>query len=329
MRGRNNNNRKGPNPLTRSYESNGPDVKIRGTAQHIAEKYLQLARDAQSSGDTVAAESYLQHAEHYFRLIAAAQQAQAQAQFGYQRQPGEPEADDAEDDDDFAAIPDRFASPLERSPPQAATAPMPQPPMPQNFGGDAQPYGNGQPGERPQHQERQPHQNRQPYGERQPYQDRAPRQDRPYQERQPFQERQQDRPYQDRQGRNNFRDGRPQREPRPFRERNDQSQPRFAAQQPELEESPGGLPAFITAPTRVNLTPEPEVHEAEPPVREEIAEASPPPPAETPAAEPPQASEESVEFPVKVRRRRGRPPRGGWPEEQTNEPANAGDVPVE
>ena len=46
MRGRN--NRKGPNPLTRSYESNGPDVKIRGTAQHIAEKYLQLARDAQS-----------------------------------------------------------------------------------------------------------------------------------------------------------------------------------------------------------------------------------------------------------------------------------------
>ena len=48
MRGRNNNrNNKGPNPLTRSYESNGPDVKIRGTAQHIAEKYSQLARDAQ------------------------------------------------------------------------------------------------------------------------------------------------------------------------------------------------------------------------------------------------------------------------------------------
>ena len=63
MRGRN--NRKGPNPLTRSYESNGPDVKIRGTAHHIAEKYLQLARDAQSSGDPVMAESYLQHAEHY------------------------------------------------------------------------------------------------------------------------------------------------------------------------------------------------------------------------------------------------------------------------
>jgi hypothetical protein len=69
----NNNNRKGPNPLTRSYESNGPDVKIRGSAQQIAEKYATLARDAQSSGDRVMAENYLQHAEHYNRIIAAAQ----------------------------------------------------------------------------------------------------------------------------------------------------------------------------------------------------------------------------------------------------------------
>src|SRR5215213_11154609 len=78
MRGRNNNNsnnnhnRRSHNPLTRVYESNGPDVKIRGTAHHVAEKYLQLARDAQSSGDPVSAENYFQHAEHYFRLIAAA-----------------------------------------------------------------------------------------------------------------------------------------------------------------------------------------------------------------------------------------------------------------
>lgn len=69
----NNNNRKGPNPLTRNYESNGPDVKIRGSAQQIAEKYAQLARDSQSSGDRVMAENYLQHAEHYNRIIAAAQ----------------------------------------------------------------------------------------------------------------------------------------------------------------------------------------------------------------------------------------------------------------
>ena len=69
----NNNNRRGPNPLTRNYESNGPDVKIRGSAQQIAEKYAALARDAMSSGDRVMAENYLQHAEHYNRIIAAAQ----------------------------------------------------------------------------------------------------------------------------------------------------------------------------------------------------------------------------------------------------------------
>ena len=81
-------NRKGghhQNPLSRMYESNGPDVKIRGTASHIAEKYLQLARDAQSSGDPVAAENYYQHAEHYFRLIAAAQEQFRQSQPYYQQ----------------------------------------------------------------------------------------------------------------------------------------------------------------------------------------------------------------------------------------------------
>ena len=78
----NNHNRKGQNPLTRTYDSSGPDVKIRGTAQHIAEKYMNLARDAQSSGDRVMAENYLQHAEHYNRIIAAAQ---AQMQERFQR----------------------------------------------------------------------------------------------------------------------------------------------------------------------------------------------------------------------------------------------------
>ena len=59
------------NPLTRNYESNGPDVKVRGNAQTIAEKYQQLARDAQSAGDVVLEQSYLQHAEHYLRMIEA------------------------------------------------------------------------------------------------------------------------------------------------------------------------------------------------------------------------------------------------------------------
>ncbi|SNY92411.1 protein of unknown function [Cohaesibacter sp. ES.047] len=65
--------RKPSNPLTRSFDSNGPDVKIRGTASHISEKYQSLARDALASGDIVMAENYYQHAEHYLRIIAAAQ----------------------------------------------------------------------------------------------------------------------------------------------------------------------------------------------------------------------------------------------------------------
>ena len=95
-RSNNNNNRRGQNPMTRIFESNGPDIKIRGTASHVAEKYVQLARDARSSGDPVAAENYYQHAEHYFRLIAAAQE-----QFR-QNQP-QPRTDDvvvSDDNDD-------------------------------------------------------------------------------------------------------------------------------------------------------------------------------------------------------------------------------------
>jgi hypothetical protein len=106
MRGRNNNNnnRKSSNPLTRVYESNGPDVKIRGTASHVAEKYIQLARDSQASGDPVAAENYYQHAEHYFRMIAAAQEQFRQGQQPpFQRPPegGEQRDDSFEGDDEF------------------------------------------------------------------------------------------------------------------------------------------------------------------------------------------------------------------------------------
>jgi len=54
-----------------SLDSSGPDVKLRGTANQIFEKYLLLARDANSSGDRVSAENYLQHAEHYYRLMMA------------------------------------------------------------------------------------------------------------------------------------------------------------------------------------------------------------------------------------------------------------------
>ena len=77
----------GGNPLTRNYESNGPDVKVRGNAATIAEKYVQLSRDAHSAGDSVLEQSYLQFAEHYSRIISAAQAyQQAQNQQRQERQ---------------------------------------------------------------------------------------------------------------------------------------------------------------------------------------------------------------------------------------------------
>jgi hypothetical protein len=71
-RGRNQRRRQGVN-INRALDSNGPDVRIRGTANQIYDKYLALARDATSSGDRVKTENYLQHAEHYFRLIRSIQ----------------------------------------------------------------------------------------------------------------------------------------------------------------------------------------------------------------------------------------------------------------
>lgn len=95
MRGR---GRKPSNPLSRNYESNGPDVKIRGNASHIAEKYAALARDALSAGDPVMAENYLQHAEHYNRIILAANTQQP----GRDEQPHSRHAHPGDDmDDDF------------------------------------------------------------------------------------------------------------------------------------------------------------------------------------------------------------------------------------
>ena len=65
--------RKPSNFNNRTLDSSGPDVKIRGSASHIFEKYQALARDANSSGDRIGAENLLQHAEHYFRVMRAAQ----------------------------------------------------------------------------------------------------------------------------------------------------------------------------------------------------------------------------------------------------------------
>lgn len=71
------------NNPNRTFDSSGPEIKVRGSASQVYEKYLQLARDANAAGDRVAAENYLQHAEHYWRIIAASQPPQP----SYQGQP--------------------------------------------------------------------------------------------------------------------------------------------------------------------------------------------------------------------------------------------------
>ncbi len=77
-RGKSNRNRSTGNNLNRVFDSSGPEGKVRGTPQQIIDKYTQLSRDAMLSNDRVAAENFLQHAEHYTRLLTEAQR-QAEA----------------------------------------------------------------------------------------------------------------------------------------------------------------------------------------------------------------------------------------------------------
>ncbi len=129
-------------PLNRNhvFDSNGPDLRIRGTAQQLFEKYLQLGRDATSSGDRVMAEGYFQHAEHYFRILNAMAQAAQQPQGAQQvshpnnnQQRGRPgDEQDGEDRGDDPLISggtphpqpaERQLQPTERQPPQPGERP--------------------------------------------------------------------------------------------------------------------------------------------------------------------------------------------------------------
>jgi hypothetical protein len=67
-----NNNRPRMPHRVQTFDSNGPNVKIRGNAYQVFERYIALAREAVASGDRIAAESLYQHAEHYFRVMNAA-----------------------------------------------------------------------------------------------------------------------------------------------------------------------------------------------------------------------------------------------------------------
>lgn len=310
MRGRNNNNnsgnRKAPNPLQRSYESNGPDVKVRGTAQHVAEKYLQLARDAQSSGDPVAAENYFQHAEHYYRILLAAQEQMTQ-QFGHSFQPNRAFVEDPDEVEDEGDEDAGF---------QAGQQGERQPFNGGGQGGHGAPRHEGEDGEggqsqgqrfdRPHRQDRNFDRNGQRRFDRN---DRPDRQERggdrgerrferhdnqnasyaPRPEAQPGAEQPDIAPAQNQGERRFERPERPERPDRPPRgergPRREQAQART-----EEQEAPAGLPAFLTTPTRVPIA-----------IAEEPAAPEPATAAETPEAA------ESAEKPKRARGRRRSP----------------------
>ncbi|HPG03018.1 MAG TPA: DUF4167 domain-containing protein, partial [Rhodoblastus sp.] len=189
--------------------------------------YLQLARDAQSSGDPVMAESYLQHAEHYYRLIATAMAAQQAALPPQPGQPPRPAPETEFEDDEDDVVNDRFASVAERLPQPQFQQPQFTPPPGYQ---ERQPYngGNGgQPG-----QERQD--NRQEGRQDRP--DRPPRHERPYNDRN-----------QQGQGFNN-RDNRRFRDQRPPADGQGEARPQDETRVVAPPEGSVGLPAFITAP---------------------------------------------------------------------------------
>jgi hypothetical protein len=166
MRGRNRGSGgKSHNPLTRVYESNGPDIKIRGTASHVAEKYIQLARDAQTSGDPVSAENYYQHAEHYFRLIAAAQEQFRQTPPYFRAEGGEQQRDDNYDDGDD----DGPGNYMGGGEPGYGPRGEPQPYLPR----DAQPFPAREQNYQPREQQQQQH-DRRPQHQPQPPAEGAP-----------------------------------------------------------------------------------------------------------------------------------------------------------
>jgi len=91
------NGKRHSSPRNQTFDSNGPEGKVRGTPQQILDKYLSLARDAASAGEHIAAEGFYQFAEHYFRILNADQQ-HRQRMAEAQQQAEDTEEDDASGD---------------------------------------------------------------------------------------------------------------------------------------------------------------------------------------------------------------------------------------
>jgi hypothetical protein len=135
-----NNQHRGPRPPHRiqTFDSNGPNVKIRGNAYQVFERYLAMAREAASSGDRIAAENLYQHAEHYYRIMQAAGDGQQQGQprpmtpADTEMGAGEGDGRDGEEGQEGQAQVQMHQ-------------PMPSQPMPIESGDESRPYHDEQP----------------------------------------------------------------------------------------------------------------------------------------------------------------------------------------
>jgi len=141
QRGRNNGRNKPHMPVrAQTFDSSGPDVRIRGNAYQVLEKYLALARDATAAGDRIAAENFYQHAEHYFRMINANSDGHHRPPMGQPHQGGQPQQQqmqpphNSQPHDRMVAHEGQPAVAEPGSGPQPLTAPYPSTPS-----GDGQP----------------------------------------------------------------------------------------------------------------------------------------------------------------------------------------------
>jgi hypothetical protein len=314
-----------PGNITRqTYDSNGPDVRVRGNAYQVYEKYLTLARDSSASGDRIQAENYYQHAEHYYRLISAAHEAQGMGPYLPNQQQGrdffeesENPAPRSEDGAEGEGVADIGAE---------------QPDL------DGQPYGDEAPMEnrRPRREDREPREAREPRESREPREPREPRGDyRQAQDRQ-FQDGDAREQRDNRRDRQDFGDRRPRRfEPRGDRPDYAERRPRGleprgleprgleprafeprsveTAASPEADDLPRRRIPIVEAdaPQPVLTAPAPVVQEVSQPVRAEAVRIEPvaPPPV---VSDEPVAVQSALPLPeeaadVPVKRPRGRP----------------------
>ncbi len=165
-RGKSNRNRNSGNNLNRVFDSSGPEGKVRGTPQQIIDKYSQLARDAALANDRVAAENFLQHAEHYTRLLTEAQRAAEAKRLQAEQQQRDRQQREREEREARIARQENAAQPKSADP-----ADMPQPDAP------AQVIGGGESDsglvETPESRPKRPPRARKPRPPRQPKADKG------------------------------------------------------------------------------------------------------------------------------------------------------------